>query len=227
MAKRGGAPEKSANGSERTKTRNRERQSIWSVSSTWGTAFFPIFSVSTLATSCMIVAYLIANRGDAALMETYMKIAEKVFTNGAALGLTIYSITEAMETAMVFANYLRQNLLEPLKERQREEGREEMREEAREAREEGRAEGIKIGREERTAREREGGRENGTARGREEGRENGIAREREERTALGREEWLELGSLRTELKWRSWNERRERAAASGEPFDEPPPSFGG
>ena len=200
MAERGGAPEKSANGSERKETRNRERQSIWSVSSTWGTAFFPIFSVSTLATSCMIVAYLIANRGDAAIMETYMKIAEKVFTNGAALGLTIYSITEAMETTMVFANYLRQNLLEPLKERQREEGIEI-----------GREEGIEIGR----ARERE----ERTAQEREAGREEGIPR--------GSEEWIELGSLRTELKWRSWNERRERAAASGEPFDEPPPSFGG
>ena len=223
MAKRGGAPEKSANGSERTKTRDRERQSIWSVSSEWGTAFFAVFGVSTLATSCMITAYLIANRGDAALMETYMLIAEKVFTNGAALGLTIYSITETMETAMVFANYLRQNLLEPLKERQREEGREEEREKVREAREEGIEEGIEIGR----AREREEAREEAPARGREEARENGTARGREERTALGREEWLELGALRNELKWRSWNERRERAAASGEPFDEPPPSFGG
>ena len=163
-----------------------------------------------------------------------MLIAEKVFTNGAALGLTIYSITETMETAMVFANYLRQNLLEPLKERQREEGREEEREKVREAREEGREkvreareegieEGIEIGR----AREREEAREEAPARGREEARENGTAREREERTSLTREEWLELGSLRTEVKWRSWNERRERAAASGEPFDEPPPSFGG
>ena len=200
MAKRGGAPEKSANGSERTKTRNRERQSIWSVSSTWGRAFFAIFSVLTLATSCIITAYLIANRGDAAIMEIYMQIAEKVFTNGAALGLTIYSITETMETAMVFANYLRQNLLEPLKERQREEGIEIGREEGIEI-------GIKIGREEGTARERE------------EGREEGIPR--------GSEEWIELGSLRTELKWRSWNERREKAEARGEPFDEPPPSFGG
>ena len=133
-----------------------------------------------------------------------MQIAEKVFTNGAALGLTIYSITETMETAMVFANYLRQNLLEPLKERQREEGVEIGREEGRE---EGIEIGIKIGREEATAREREAGREEGIPR--------------------GSEEWIELGSLRTELKWRSWNERREKAEARGEPFDEPPPSFGG
>ena len=57
---------------------------------------------------------------------------------------------------MVFANYLRQNLLEPLKERQKEEGRAEGREEAR-------------------------------------------------------------------AEWRAWNARREKAAAGGEPFGEPPP----
>ena len=55
---------------------------------------------------------------------------------------------------MVFANYLRQHLLEPLKERQRMEGRE-----------------------------------------------------------------------KECAKWRAWLERRDRAAARGEPFDEPPPDL--
>ena len=55
---------------------------------------------------------------------------------------------------MVFANYLRQNLLEPLKERQRAEGRAE-----------------------------------------------------------------------SNAEWRDWIARRERAAAKGEPFDEPPPDI--
>ena len=55
---------------------------------------------------------------------------------------------------MVFANYLRQNLLEPLKERQRAEGRAE-----------------------------------------------------------------------SNASWRSWNARRVKAAAKGEPFDEPPPDL--
>ena len=59
---------------------------------------------------------------------------------------------------MVFANYLRQNLLEPLKERQRAEGHAE-----------GRAE--------------------------------------------------------SNAEWRDWIARRERAAAKGEPFDEPPPDI--
>ena len=122
-----------------------------------------MFSVTTLATSCMIVAYMIANRGDAALIETYMGITQRIFINGAALALTIYTITETMETAMVFANYLRQNLLEPLKERQREEGWEE-----------GIEEGIELGREE------------GIGLGRAEGRAEG----REESNAMWRA-WLE------------------------------------
>ena len=136
------------------------RESIWSVSAAWKTAFFSIFSVSTLITTIAIIAYQIANRGDDAIMETHRSTAEWVFINGAAQALAIYATTETWETIMVLANHLRQRLLEPLKERQRMEGREE-----------GRAE--------------------------------------------------------SDAAWRAWNARREKAAASGEPFDEPPPNFGG
>ena len=178
MAKRGergGASGKKANGRER-KNRRRDdgREPIWSVSPGWRTMYFATFSVSTLVTTCLIVAYTIANRGDANLMETYLTITQRVFINGGALALTLYAITETWETAMVLANYLRQNLLEPLKERQREEGREE-----------------------------------GRVEGREEGREEGRSE----------------GRLESYAEWRAWNERRERAAARGEPFDEPPPSL--
>ena len=153
------------------------RESIWSVSPAWKTAFFSIFSVSTLITTIAIIAYQIANRGDAAIMETYRSTAEWVFINGASLALTIYSATEAWETTMVLANHLRQRLLEPLKERQRREGR-----------------------------------EAGLAEGRVEGREEGRVEGRAE------------GRTESDAMWRAWNARREKAAASGEPFDEPPPS---
>ena len=43
--------------------------------------------------------------------------------------------------------------------------------------------------------------------------------------AEGREEGLATGIALSHAKWRAWNERREKAAARGEPFDEPPPSF--
>ena len=48
----------------------------------------------------------------------------------------------------------------------------------------------------------------------EEGRKLGIA--------IGRAEGIAI----SDAEWRAWNERREKAAARGEPFDEPPPSFG-
>lgn len=165
---RNGESAKSENRSERRNRRGAGRESIWSVSERWKAVFFSLFSVSTFTTTCVIIAYEIANRGDAALMDVYMTITQRVFVNGGALGLTIYSATETWETAMVLANYLRQNLLEPLKERQKEEGRVE-----------GRVEGI----------------------------EEGVIKGREEERS----------------EWRAWNERREKAAAKDEPFDEPPP----
>ena len=63
----------------------------------------------------------------------------------------------------------------------------------------------------------------------EEGRKLGFAI----RYAEGREEGLgeglatgvALGRSESDAEWRAWNERREKAAARGEPFDEPPPSL--
>ena len=72
----------------------------------------------------------------------------------------------------------------------------------------------------------EKGREAGRAEGIEEGiaagREEGIAAGREEGIVAGREEAIaEANRLLSE-----WQRRREDAAARGEPFDEPPPTFG-
>ena len=55
----------------------------------------------------------------------------------------------------------------------------------------------------------------------EEGWETGFAIGREEGFAIGRTEGIAISNA----KWRAWNERREKAAASGEPFGEPPPDF--
>ena len=40
-----------------------------------------------------------------------------------------------------------------------------------------------------------------------------------------RREGVEEGLATANARWRAWNERREKAAARGEPFDEPPPYF--
>ena len=118
------------------------RESIWSISPGWKTAYFATFSVSTLITSCVIAAYEIINRGNTGLLETYLSITERLVPNGVALAIVIYATMELTETIMVVANYLRQNLLEPLKERQRAEGRAEG---IAEGIAEGRAEGIAEG----------------------------------------------------------------------------------
>ena len=136
----------------------RQRESIWSISPGWRNAYFAIFSVSTLITSCVIVAYKVSNRGDTGLVKTYLSTTESLVSNGVALAIVIYATMEVMETIMVFANYLRQNLLEPLKERQRAEGH-------------------------------------------------------------------AAGHAAANARWRSWNARREKATAKGEPFDEPPPDL--
>ena len=57
--------------------------------------------------------------------------------------------------------------------------------------------------------------------GREEGREEG----RVEGMATGMATGIGLGRSESDAEWRAWNERREKAAARGEPFDEPPPSL--
>ena len=46
-------------------------------------------------------------------------------------------------------------------------------------------------------------------------------RQRREGMATG----IAIGRSESDAEWRAWNERREKAAARGEPFDEPPPSF--
>ena len=49
-------------------------------------------------------------------------------------------------------------------------------------------------------------------------------RQRREGWEEGRKEGLALGRSESDAEWRAWNERREKAAASGAPFAEPPPS---
>ena len=46
---------------------------------------------------------------------------------------------------------------------------------------------------------------------------------REEGREQGREEGREQAAAKLNAQWRDWIERRDAAAANGEPFDEPPP----
>ncbi len=49
---------------------------------------------------------------------------------------------------------------------------------------------------------------------------------REQGRQEGREEGLEEGLQRANAQWEAWLQRRLRAEANNEPFDEPPPSNG-
>ena len=55
-------------------------------------------------------------------------------------------------------------------------------------------------------------------------RQNLLEPLKERQRREGFEEGRKLGIVLSNAKWRAWNERREKAEARGEPFNEPPPS---
>lgn len=106
------------------------RESIWSITPRWRTAYFAIFSISYLAAVCVIVGYEIANRGDAHPVQVFVSIAEKAAVVGVAIAITLISIVEVARGLMVIADYLREHWLEPSKRKRHEELRAEGRAEA-------------------------------------------------------------------------------------------------
>ena len=56
-------------------------------------------------------------------------------------------------------------------------------------------------------------------------RQNLLEPLKERQRREGMETGIAIGRSESDAKWRAWNERREKAAARGEPFDEPPPSL--
>lgn len=79
-------------------------------------------------------------------------------------------------------------------------------------------------------RQRMEGFEEGFAKGYEEGFAEGYAKGFKEGIEMARAEMSEgyaIGVALSDTAWRAWLERREKAKASGMPFDEPPPNLGG
>ena len=56
-------------------------------------------------------------------------------------------------------------------------------------------------------------------------RQNLLEPLKERQRREGVEEGIAQTRSESDARWRAWNERREKAAARGEPFDEPPPYF--
>ena len=116
------------------------RESIWSISPRWKTAYFLLFSIQSLAGTGLLSWYEVAHRTEDSAVETILAIVSGMAEVGVAAAVATVVTTEVAQNIMVTGEYLRQKLVEPLKEKQRAEGREEGRKEGREeGREEERA----------------------------------------------------------------------------------------
>ena len=120
------------------------RESIWSISPRWKTAYFLLFSIQSLLGTGLLSWYEIAQRTEDDAVETVLAIISGMAEVGVAAALATVVTTEVTQNVMVTGEYLRQKLVEPLKEKQRAEGRAE-------GRVEGRVEGHAEGRAERDA----------------------------------------------------------------------------
>ena len=148
---------------------------MWSVRLALVGFYFGFFTLAIVLGNAFIVWYEVNVITADGAPETLIGIIQGVGWVGLASAIGIFTLTEIVENAMVMANWIRQNYLEPLKERQREEGR---------------AKGLEEGRQE--------GREQGLEEGRQEGRERGRAEGEREALARIRSEMHKRGIKLTE-----------------------------
>ena len=105
------------------------RESIWSISPRWKTAYFLLFSVQSLIGTGLLSWYEIAQRTEDSAVETVLAIVSGVAEVGVAAAVVTVVTTEVTQNIMVTGEYLRQKLVKPLIEKQRAEGRAEGRKE--------------------------------------------------------------------------------------------------
>ena len=99
------------------------RESIWSISPRWKTAYFLLFSIQSLAGTGLLSWYEIAQRTEDSAAETVLAVISGMAEVGVAAAVVTVVATEVIQNVMVTGEYLRQKLVEPLKEKQRAEGR--------------------------------------------------------------------------------------------------------
>ena len=104
------------------------RESIWSISPRWKTAYFLLFSIQSLVGTGLLSWYEIAQRTEDSAVETVLAIISGMAEVGVAAAVATVVTTEVTQNVMVTGEYLRQKLVEPLKEKQRAEGRAQERE---------------------------------------------------------------------------------------------------
>ena len=103
------------------------RESIWSISPRWKTAYFLLFSMQSLVGTGLLSWYEIAQRTEDNAIETVLAIISGLAEIGVAAAVATVVATEVTQNVMVTGEYLRQKLVKPLKEKQRAEGRAEER----------------------------------------------------------------------------------------------------
>ncbi len=103
------------------------RESIWSISPRWKTAYFLLFSIQSLAGTGLLSWYEIAQRTEDSAVETVLAIISGMAEVGVAAAVATVVTTEVAQNIMVTGEYLRQKLVKPLIEKQRAEGRAEER----------------------------------------------------------------------------------------------------
>ena len=101
------------------------RESIWSISPRWKTAYFLLFSIQSLVGTGLLSWYEIAHRTEDSAVETVLAIISRMAEVGVAAAVATVVTTEVAQNVMVTGEYLRQKLVKPLKEKQRAEGRKE------------------------------------------------------------------------------------------------------
>lgn len=101
------------------------RESIWSISPRWKTAYFLLFSIQSLAGTGLLSWYEVAQRTEDGAIETVLAIISGMAQVGVAAAVATVVTTEVIQNIMVTGEYLRQKLVKPLIEKQRAEGRKE------------------------------------------------------------------------------------------------------
>ena len=104
----------------------RARQSMWSVRPGWVSPYFILFTLQVIAGEAIIVWHELFRATQDTPFDTYIGIIQGIGWVGLAAAVNTFTITEALEGAMVTAMWIRQKFLEPLKEKQRAEGRAEL-----------------------------------------------------------------------------------------------------
>ena len=99
------------------------RESIWSISPRWKTAYFFLFSILSSVGTGLLSWYEITQRTEDNAVETVLAVISGMAEVGVAAAVTTIVATEVTQNIMVTGEYLRQKLVEPLKEKQRAEGR--------------------------------------------------------------------------------------------------------